>query len=234
MADETAASVGSPAAANATPSKKAAVSKKAKNPKAKPTHPPTSEMVCNAIKSLKERGGSSLRAIKKYVAANYKVDAEKMSPFIKKYVKSAVISGTLVQTKGKGASGSFKLAAGGKQPAGGEARTKAATKKSTVSKVKSPKKTTTTAAAAKPKKSAAAAPAEKKTTAAAKSKAAAAAKGAAKTAATKAKAPKSSPSKAKKASKAGPTKKPKAPKPKRAKAVAPKAAAAKKASPKKK
>ncbi|CAH1384918.1 unnamed protein product, partial [Tenebrio molitor] len=31
-------------------------------------------------------------------------------PFIKKYLKGAVASGSLVQTKGKGASGSFKLA----------------------------------------------------------------------------------------------------------------------------
>ena len=42
---------------------------------------------------------------------NYKVDSEKLSPFIKKYLKTAVASGELVQTKGKGASGSFKLAA---------------------------------------------------------------------------------------------------------------------------
>ena len=52
-----------------------------------------------------------MQAIKKYIAANYKVDSEKLSPFIKKYLKAAVISGELVQTKGKGASGSFKLAA---------------------------------------------------------------------------------------------------------------------------
>ena len=32
-------------------------------------------------------------------------------PFIKKYLKTAVASGELVQTKGKGASGSFNLAA---------------------------------------------------------------------------------------------------------------------------
>ena len=49
-----------------------------------------SEMVGNAIKSLKERGGSSLQAIKKDTAVNYKVDSEKLSPFIKKYLKSAV------------------------------------------------------------------------------------------------------------------------------------------------
>ncbi|KAG0521467.1 hypothetical protein BDA96_08G163100 [Sorghum bicolor] len=87
--------------------KSAAASKK---PRAKPAHPKTAEMVNSAIKSLKERGGSSLQAIKKYITANYKTDAEKLSPFIKKYIKGAVASGALVQTKGKGASGSFKLA----------------------------------------------------------------------------------------------------------------------------
>ena len=68
-------------------------------------------MVNTAIKTLKERGGSSLQAIKKYIAANYKVDVEKLAPFIKKYLKSAVTAGTLIQTKGKGANGSFKLSA---------------------------------------------------------------------------------------------------------------------------
>ena len=90
---------------------KKAVKAVVKKPKAKPTHPPTSEMVNTAIKTLKERGGSSLQAIKKYIAANYKVDVEKLAPFIKKYLKSAVTAGTLIQTKGKGANGSFKLSA---------------------------------------------------------------------------------------------------------------------------
>ena len=40
-----------------------------KKPRMKPVHPRTSEMVGNAIKSLKERGSSSLQAIKKYIAA---------------------------------------------------------------------------------------------------------------------------------------------------------------------
>ncbi|GFG31572.1 hypothetical protein Cfor_01510 [Coptotermes formosanus] len=108
MADavESAAAATNPA--QAAPKKAKSSGKK---PRAKPVHPRTSEMVGNAIKSLKERGGSSLQAIKKYIAANYKVDSEKLSPFIKKYLKSAVASGELVQTKGKGASGSFKLAA---------------------------------------------------------------------------------------------------------------------------
>jgi len=60
---------------------------------------------------LNEPNGSSLRAIKKYIAANYAVDTEQLSPFIKDYLKTAVAARELVQTTGKGASGSFKLAA---------------------------------------------------------------------------------------------------------------------------
>ncbi|XP_050533606.1 histone H1A, sperm-like [Daktulosphaira vitifoliae] len=68
-------------------------------------------MVTSAIKNLKEKKGSSLPAIKKYLAANYKVDAAKLAPFIRKFLKAAVAKGTLVQTNGSGASGHFKLAA---------------------------------------------------------------------------------------------------------------------------
>ncbi|KAL7047599.1 hypothetical protein ACKWTF_003041 [Chironomus riparius] len=82
---------------------------KVKKPKAPRTHPPVSEMVVNAVKTLKERGGSSLQAIKKFLVAQYKVDTDKLAPFIKKFLKSAVEKGQLLQTKGKGASGSFKL-----------------------------------------------------------------------------------------------------------------------------
>ncbi|XP_026470209.1 histone H1-III-like [Ctenocephalides felis] len=107
-------------------------------------------MVNNAIKSLKERGGSSLQAIKKYMSANYKIDAEKMSTFIKKYLKSAVQAGTLIQTKGKGASGSFKLAANAKQSGGesGVSAGKARTAKTPAAKAKS--KTAKSKGAAKP------------------------------------------------------------------------------------
>merc|ERR1712090_49245 len=37
-------------------------------------HPPSSTMVVKAIEDLKEKKGSSLAAIKKYIGANYKVD----------------------------------------------------------------------------------------------------------------------------------------------------------------
>ncbi|XP_055850003.1 late histone H1-like [Episyrphus balteatus] len=81
--------------------------KKSMKPSA--THPPTKQMVDTAIGAMKERKGSSVQAIKKYIAANYLVDVEKHSRFIKNYLKSAVINGNLIQTKGQGAVGSFKL-----------------------------------------------------------------------------------------------------------------------------
>ena len=37
--------------------------------------PRISEMVLKAISNLKEGGGSSMQAIKKYIAANYKIDS---------------------------------------------------------------------------------------------------------------------------------------------------------------
>ncbi|XP_037827790.1 histone H1-like [Lucilia sericata] len=110
---------GSPVAAAPAAEKKAkkTTTPKAKKPSTVPSHPPTQQMVDAAIKTLKERAGSSLSAIKKYIASTYKVDAQKLSPFIKKYLKSAVDSGKLIQPKGKGAAGSFKLsAAASKEP----------------------------------------------------------------------------------------------------------------------
>ena len=109
--------------------------KAAKAPKTKPAHPPTSTMIVNAVTALKERNGkhyllyffskhifewnffnhvssflgSSLAAIKKYMAANYKADTVKLAPFIKKGLKNLVEKKVLIQTKGKGASGSFKI-----------------------------------------------------------------------------------------------------------------------------
>lgn len=96
----------------------AAPKKKVKSPKVKSakkaaSHPPTATLVNNAIKHLKERGGSSLQAIKKYIGSTYKIDADKIAPFVKKYLKSGVEKGVLIRTKGKGASGSFKLALDG-------------------------------------------------------------------------------------------------------------------------
>lgn len=119
--------VATPAISTEKKPKKAAASG-LKKPKSAPTHPPTQQMVDAAIKTLKERGGSSLLAIKKYIAATYKVDVQKLAPFIKKYLKGAVASGKLVQTKGKGAAGSFKLSASASK----EPKAKSAEKKKSV------------------------------------------------------------------------------------------------------
>lgn len=74
-------------------------------------HPKVADMVNTAISNLNEQGGSSLHAIKKYVAGTFHIDAKIQAPFIKKYLRTAVVSGSLVQTTGKGASGSFKMSA---------------------------------------------------------------------------------------------------------------------------
>ena len=101
--------------AAAAPAPKAKTPKKASKPKAAPSHPKTTVMIVAAIKALKDRKGSSLPAIKKYIAANYKVDTVKLAPFIKKGLKSLVEKKALIQVKGKGASGSFKVAAAEKK-----------------------------------------------------------------------------------------------------------------------
>lgn len=202
---------------------KATASGGVKKPKTKPNHPPTSEMVQSAIKALKERGGSSLQAIKKYISATYKIDADKLSPFIKKYLKGAVTSGQLVQTKGKGASGSFKISAAlkpkaPKKSAGGDKSKAAASSKKAAPKKasgdKKPKSVVKKANATGAKKAATKKPASDK-----KKAAAASAKSAKKTGVKSA--PKQKPTKPK----ADAVKKPKTPKPKKA---APKKAAAKK------
>merc|ERR1712213_229201 len=106
-------------------------------------------MVVAAIKALKERGGSSLPAIKKYIAANYKVDVVKLSPFIRKALKKGVEKKTLVQVKA-----SYKLGRVEKPKKPKKPKKKKAKKP----KAKKPKK----AAKPKAKKPAAKKPAAKK------------------------------------------------------------------------
>merc|ERR1711978_520381 len=136
----------------------------AKKPKAKPTHPPTSAMIAAAIKALKERNGSSLAAIKKYIAATYKVDVVKLAPFIRKALKKGVEAKKLIKVKA-----SYKLAKEEKKP---KAKKPKAKKPKTPKKAAKPaakkpaaKKTPKKAAAKKPaaKKPAAKKPAAKKT-----------------------------------------------------------------------
>ncbi|XP_068222773.1 histone H1-delta-like [Palaemon carinicauda] len=186
------------AAAPAAPAKEKKEKKpKVKKPAVKPTHPPYGTMIAAAVKSLKERNGSSRQAILKYIVANYKVgDEKKAGSRLKLALKKGVTSGALKQVKGAGASGSFKLAKEDAKPVKKSAPKPAAKK--------SPKKPAAKKPAKKPApKKAAKKPAAKK---AAKKPAAAAAKKpakkpAAKKAAKKPAAKKPTPKKAKKPAK---------------------------------
>uniref|UniRef100_A0A8P0SFQ2 H1.6 linker histone, cluster member n=2 Tax=Canis lupus familiaris TaxID=9615 RepID=A0A8P0SFQ2_CANLF len=79
-------------------------------PEAAPKAPglSVSKLIMEALSVSQERAGMSLAALKKALAAaGY--DVEKNNSRIKLCLKSLVSKGTLVQTKGTGASGSFKL-----------------------------------------------------------------------------------------------------------------------------
>ncbi|XP_017520905.3 histone H1.2-like [Manis javanica] len=199
--------------ATALPTEKTLVKKKtARKPagtRRKGSGPPVSELITKVVAASKERSGVSLAALKKALAATG-YDVEKNNSRIKLGLKSLVNKGTLVQTKGTGASGSFKL---NKKAASGEAKSKA--KKAGAAKLKKPagaaKKTKATASVT-PKKSA---KTQKKTTAAVVTKKVA-------------KSPKKS-----KAAKSKKTAR-NAPKAVKPKAVKPKVAKSKKAAPRKK
>ncbi|CAG7786922.1 unnamed protein product [Allacma fusca] len=124
-----------PAPAPATPKKG-----KAKKPADKKV-PPASVLVIEAVTKLNEKSGSSLLAIKKFISENHKdVDVARLAPFIKKALSKAVEKGTLLQPKGTGAAGSFKLAVkpkAVKKPAG---QKKLKVKKPKAAKESKPKK----------------------------------------------------------------------------------------------
>ncbi|XP_072937673.1 uncharacterized protein [Epargyreus clarus] len=106
----------------------------------------TKDMIHQALIDLKSRKGASLHAIKKYIQEKYKVDVEKLNYIIKKSIKTSVEAGIIVQTKGVGASGSFKLAPGKDKPE--KKKKKPKSKKSAEKPIKSEK----TEKAEKPKK----------------------------------------------------------------------------------
>lgn len=128
---------------SATPAKTAA-----KKPAKPAEHPKYIDMITAAITNLKERNGSSRQAILKYIKGHYKVN-DGADVHVKLGLKRGVAAGTLNQTKGSGASGSFKVA-----------KPKAEEKKPKTKKPAKPK--TTKKPAAKPKKSTAKSPAKKK------------------------------------------------------------------------
>jgi histone H1/5 len=68
-------------------------------------------MVGKAISALKERGGSSRQAILKYIMANFNVgkDAKSVNAHLKLSLRAGVKNKSLKQSKGTGASGSFRI-----------------------------------------------------------------------------------------------------------------------------
>ncbi len=82
--------------------------KKKSAAKAKKAGPGVGDLIVKALSSSKERSGVSLAALKKALAAaGY--DVEKNNSRVKLAIKSMVTKGTLLQVKGTGASGSFKI-----------------------------------------------------------------------------------------------------------------------------
>merc|ERR1711997_448483 len=77
-----------------------AKSSKAKMLAKKAEHPSSAVMVTAAVKTLDDKKGSSLPAIKKYIAANYRVDVVKLSLYIRKAIKKLIADKKLIQVKG--------------------------------------------------------------------------------------------------------------------------------------
>uniref|UniRef100_A0AAY5F155 Histone H1 n=1 Tax=Electrophorus electricus TaxID=8005 RepID=A0AAY5F155_ELEEL len=94
-----------PAPAAAAPAK---APKKKAAARPKKAGPSVGELIVKAVSASKERSGVSLAALKKALAAGG-YDVEKNNTRVKLAIKSLVTKGTLVQTKGTGASGSFKI-----------------------------------------------------------------------------------------------------------------------------
>lgn len=117
-----------------------------RKPRAKRTgrirHPPYIVMISQAITALKDGAGSSRQAIERYIQVHFGVMGDISSP-LKSALKKGVATGRLLRTKGKGASGSFKLiktvGPPKKKKKKAAAKTKSLRKSSSVAKKKSKK-----------------------------------------------------------------------------------------------
>ena len=163
----------------------------------RPAHPPAAVMVASAIESLKERNGVIAAGHQEIHRSQLQGRHGSSAAFHQEGAENGVTQGKLVQAKGKGASGSFKLNA---KAAKEEAAQKAKKEKEKIKRAAEKEKTAAKAKALKEKK--------KKTAAEKKSKDAAKKKKPAKKAAEK-KEKKKTPKKKPAAKKATPKKTPK-------------------------
>ncbi|KAK0132539.1 histone H3 [Merluccius polli] len=134
-----------PAPATAAPAK---ATKKKTAPRPKKVGPSVSDLIIKAVSASKERSGVSLPALKKALAADG-YDVEKNNTRVKLALRALLAKGTLVHTKGIGASGSFRISKEAKKPA--------AKKVAAAPKVKKPAVKKPAAKKATPKKAKAAA-----------------------------------------------------------------------------
>ncbi|XP_053305875.1 histone H1A-like [Spea bombifrons] len=104
---ETAPSPATPPAETSAKKKQPKKPAAAKNRPVK-SGPSVSELIVKAVSASKERSGVSLAALKKALAAGG-YDVEKNNSRLKLALKGLVSKETLIQLKGSGASGSFKL-----------------------------------------------------------------------------------------------------------------------------
>ncbi|XP_009566739.2 histone H5 [Cuculus canorus] len=116
----------SPAAAPSSPAKP----KRARVARRPASHPTYSDMIAAAIRAEKSRGGSSRQSIQKYVKSHYKV-GQHADVQIRLAIRRLLASGILKQTKGVGASGSFRLAKADKAKKSPARKKKKAARRST-------------------------------------------------------------------------------------------------------
>ncbi|KAM6137145.1 histone H1.0 [Pterocles gutturalis] len=108
----------------------AAKPKRARAARRPVAHPTYSDMITAAIRAEKSRGGSSRQSIQKYVKSHYKV-GQHADVQIRLAIRRMLATGILKQTKGVGASGSFRLAKAVKAKKSPARKRKKATRKST-------------------------------------------------------------------------------------------------------
>ena len=89
---------------------KMSTTRKTKKPRAAARKPKYADMIAAAIKEMKERGGTSRQKIVKYIGAHYKV-GNAFGVQVRLAIRRMLKAGALLQAKGTGASGSFKLPA---------------------------------------------------------------------------------------------------------------------------
>lgn len=81
-------------------------SKSVKKTKAVASHPKTMDMIVEAIKTLKDRKGASVQAIKSYILSHYSsVSPTHLTSSLRRAIKTGTESGLLLRPKDSGANG---------------------------------------------------------------------------------------------------------------------------------